>query len=403
MRQIKIKIKFMLQSEKISSIRCLVTTVLLLLNINILSCKQPAVKEVNKISELQNQIKENDSSAYVVELVADNLFVPWSIVFTAPERMLFTERNGSLRIIKDGKLIAKPLKVFEEVSSKGEEGLMGLALDPDYKNNKYIYLSYAYPEDDDLKVKVVRYKDNDTELTDEKIIIDGLPAERYHAGCRIKFGPDGKLYITTGDAGKRELAQVKNSLYGKILRLNSDGTVPSDNPFPGNPVWSYGHRNSQGIDWYPGTDIMYSTEHGPSGFDGPGGGDEVNIIVKGGNYGWPVVSHKEIEEGMISPALEFTPAIAPAAGLFYRSDSIKQFKNNFFFGCLRGSGIMRVIVDEKDPVKIISYKKLNDVNYGRIREVTEGPDGAIYFSTSNRDGRGTVREGDDKIYRIRAE
>ncbi|MBK7253852.1 MAG: PQQ-dependent sugar dehydrogenase [Ignavibacteria bacterium] len=143
----------MLQSEKISSLRGLVTIVLLLLNINILSCKQPAVKEVNKISEPQSQIKENDSSAYVVELVADNLFVPWSIVFTAPERMLFTERNGSLRIIKDGKLIAKPLKVFEEVSSKGEEGLMGLALDPDYKNNKYIYLSYAYPEDDELKVK----------------------------------------------------------------------------------------------------------------------------------------------------------------------------------------------------------------------------------------------------------
>ena len=153
MRQIRIKIKYMLQSEKISSLRCLVTTVLLLLNINILSCKQPAEKEVNKISELQSQIKENDSSAYVVELVADNLFVPWSIVFTAPERMLFTERNGSLRIIRDGKLIVKPLKDFEEVSSKGEEGLMGLALDPDYKNNKYIYLSYAYPEDDELKVR----------------------------------------------------------------------------------------------------------------------------------------------------------------------------------------------------------------------------------------------------------
>ena len=162
MRQIKIKIKFMLQSEKISSLRGLVTIVLLLLNINILSCKQPAVKEVNKISELQNKIKENDSSAYVVELVADNLFVPWSIVFTAHERMLFTERNGSLRIIRDGKLIVKPLKDFEEVSSKGEEGLMGLALDPDFKNNRLIYLSYAYPEDDDLKVKVVRYKDNDT-------------------------------------------------------------------------------------------------------------------------------------------------------------------------------------------------------------------------------------------------
>lgn len=382
--------------------RNFITIILLLLNLNFLSCKQPEIKEIAEQNKSQSQIKANDTADYNIEIVADNLYVPWSIAFTDPGRMLFTERNGSLRIIKNGILVKEPLKVFEEVSSKGEEGLMGLALDPEYNNNKLIYLSYAYIKNDELTVKVVRFNDNETELSDEKIIIDGLPAERYHAGCRLKFGPDGKLYITTGDAGKRELAQIKNSLYGKILRLNSDGTVPSDNPFPGNPVWSYGHRNSQGIDWYPGTDIMYSTEHGPSGFDGPGGGDEVNIIVKGGNYGWPEVSHKESAEGMISPVLEFTPAIAPAAGMFYRSDSIKQFKNNFFFGCLRGSGIMRVIVDEKDPRKIISSEKLKDVNFGRIREVTEGPDGAIYFSTSNRDGRGTVRDGDDKIYRIKA-
>ncbi len=382
--------------------RNFITIILLLLNLNFLSCKQPEIKEIAEQNKSQSQIKANDTADYNIEIVADNLYVPWSIAFTDPGRMLFTERNGSLRIIKNGILVKEPLKVFEEVSSKGEEGLMGLALDPEYNNNKLIYLSYAYIKNDELTVKVVRFNDNETELSDEKIIIDGLPAERYHAGCRLKFGPDGKLYITTGDAGKRELAQIKNSLYGKILRLNSDGTVPSDNPFPGNPVWSYGHRNSQGIDWYPGTDIMYSTEHGPSGFDGPGGGDEVNIIVKGGNYGWPEVSHKESAEGMISPVLEFTPAIAPAAGMFYRSDSIKQFKNNFFFGCLRGSGIMRVIVDEKDPRKIISSEKLKDVNFGRIREVTEGPDGAIYFSTSNRDGRGNVRDGDDKIYRIKA-
>lgn len=402
MRQIRINIKFMLQSENIFSLRSLITTVFLILNINLLSCKQPEIKETVVQHKSQSRIQAEDSSDYIIEIVADNLYVPWSIAFTDPGRMLFTERNGSLRIIKNEKLVIEPLKVFEEVSSKGEEGLMGLALDPEYKSNKFIYLSYAYPKDDVLKVKVVRYKDNDTELTDEKIIIDGLPAERYHAGCRLKFGPDGKLYITTGDAGKRELAQDVNSLYGKILRLNPDGTVPSDNPFPGNPVWSYGHRNSQGIDWYPGTEIMYSTEHGPSGFDGPGGGDEVNIIVKGGNYGWPVVSHKESADGMISPVLEYTPAIAPAAGMFYRSGKIKQFRDNFFFGCLRGSGIMRVIADENDPRKIISSEKLKDVNFGRIREVTEGPDGAIYFSTSNRDGRGTVRDGDDKIYRIRA-
>jgi glucose/arabinose dehydrogenase len=393
------------KSDSVFRMRIWYTVIFLsLLNINFLSCRQTgdSEKRIKPESVSSDKIISKDSSDYRIEIFADNLYVPWSIVFTDSLRMLVTERNGKLRIIENGKLLDNPLKIFEEVSSGGEEeGLMGLALDPDYINNKFIYISYAYKKDEDnLKVKVVRFTDKGYNLSDEKIIIDNLPAEKYHAGCRLKFGPNGKLYITTGDAGKRELAQVKNSLYGKILRINSDGTIPSDNPFPDNPVWSYGHRNPQGMDWYPGTDIMYSTEHGPSGFDGPGGGDEVNIIVKGENYGWPVISHRETKDGMISPVLEFTPAIAPASGMFYKSDYFPQFRNNFFFGCLRGNAIMRVIINQNNPNEIISFEKLSDVNYGRIRDITEGPDGAIYFSTSNRDGRGTVRKGDDKIYRI---
>lgn len=365
------------------------------------NCKSSSTREeyVKKESSTK-QLSDTTEDFFEIKLVAENLYVPWSIVFTDIDRMLFTERNGRLREIQNGKLLDKPLKIFDEVSEKGEEGLMGLTLDPDYTSNKNIYVSYAYNNGDKMFVKVVRYKDERENLSDEKVIIDNLPAERYHAGCRLKFGPDGKLYITTGDAGERELAQDIKSLYGKILRINSDGSIPSDNPFHGNPVWSYGHRNSQGLDWYPGTNILFETEHGPSGFDGPGGGDEVNIIVKGGNYGWPVVSHRESKEGMISPVLEYTPAIAPASGMFYKSDVIPEFKNNFFFGCLRGSGIMRVVVDENNPEKIISNKMLDKVDFGRIRDVSEGPDGAIYFSTSNQDGRGQVRKRDDKIYKI---
>lgn len=375
--------------------------ILFLANTVFVNCRMSSTRD-EYLRQDQNTGMKNDSleSSYEIKTVADNLYVPWSIVFTDPDRMLVTERNGKLRVIRNGILLEQPLKVFEEVSSDGEEGLMGLALDPDYRENKFLYISYAYGSSDNMSVKVVRFKDEGEKLSDEKTIIDGLPAERYHAGCRLRFGPDGKLYITTGDAGERKLAQDINTLYGKILRINPDGTIPADNPFPDNPVWSYGHRNPQGIDWYPGTDILYSTEHGPSGFDGPGGGDEVNIIVKGGNYGWPVVSHRERKEGMISPVLEFTPAIAPASGMFYRSDSIPQFKNNYFFGCLRGSGIMRVVMDKSDPSKILSNEMLAEVNFGRIRDIAQGPDGAIYFSTSNRDGRGRVREGDDKIYKI---
>jgi len=375
--------------------------ILFLANTIFVNCRMSSTRE-EYVKPDQNTGMKKDTleRSYEVKLVADNLYVPWSIVFTDPDRILITERNGKLRIIQNGILSEKPLKVFEEVSSNGEEGLMGLALDPDYKDNKFIYLSYAYDGSDKMSVKVVRYKDEGDRLSNEKTIMDGLPAERYHAGCRLRFGPDGMLYITTGDAGERKLSQDINTLYGKILRINPDGTIPADNPFPDNPVWSYGHRNPQGIDWYPGTNILYSTEHGPSGFDGPGGGDEVNIIVKGGNYGWPVVSHKESKEGMISPVLEFTPAIAPASGMFYRSDSIPQFKNNYFFGCLRGSGIMRIEIDKNDPSRIISNEMLAEVNSGRIRDIAQGPDGAIYFSTSNRDGRGSIREGDDKIYKI---
>src|SRR4030095_12793811 len=333
------------------------------------------------------------------EVFASGLEVPWSIVFTSPTRVLVNERPGRLRVIENGNLLSSPLHTFNDVSSRSEEGLMGLALDPDYNNNKIIYLSYAYEKDNTLFVKVVRFKDNGSNISDGTIILDGLPAQQYHAGCRLRFGPDGKLYITTGDAGERKFAQDLNKMHGKILRINGDGSIPADNPFPNSPVWSYGHRNPQGIDWYPGTSILWETEHGPSGFDGPGGGDEVNVIEKGKNYGWPVVSHEDSKEGMVSPLLVFTPAEAPASGVVIKSDKYPDYKNNFFFGCLRGEGIIRVIVDENDHTKVKSYEKFA-TDFGRIRDITVGPDGYIYFSSSNRDGRGKVRSGDDKIYRI---
>ena len=345
---------------------------------------------------------QNTKAGYKVETFVENLEVPWSIVFTDSNRVLVTERPGRIRVILNGKLLEQPLKTFPEVESSAEEGLMGLTLSPDYKTSRLAYISYAYKKANDYgdyNVKVVRFKDNGNSISDETIILDGIPASHLHYGCRIKFGPDGKLYVTTGDATQREIAQDIKILGGKILRINDDGTIPGDNPFANSPVWCYGNRNPQGIDWYPGTDILWETEHGPSGFDGPGGGDEVNIIYKGKNYGWPVVHHKDHKDGMEDPVLEFTPAVAPSSGMFYKSGVIAEFKNNFFFGCLVGQGIMRVVIDRSDPTKVISHEKIFD-EYGRIRDVTEGPDGAIYFGSSNRDGRGKVKDGDDKIYKI---
>ncbi|MCG6960806.1 PQQ-dependent sugar dehydrogenase [bacterium BMS3Abin03] len=357
-------------------------------------------KEKSTGGDLYSGKEHIKSNSYTIEVVANNLWVPWSIVFTGSNRILITERNGNLRVIENGKLSDNPLYTFGEVASRGEGGLMGMTLDPDYENNKYIYFSYTYGNNDDVYVKIVRFKDAGNTITEEKTLLDNIRGASFHDGCRLRFGPDKKLYITTGDAGDKEDAQDINKLNGKILRLNSDGSIPEDNPFPDNPVWCYGNRNPQGIAWYPGTDIMYETEHGPSGFDGPGGGDEVNIIKKGNNYGWPVVHHKMHKEGMEDPLLEFTPAVAPAGAMFYKGNMFPEFNNNFFFCCLRGEGIIRVIIDENDPEKIISYNKMKEIDFGRIRDIEEAPDGSIYFCTSNRDGRGTVREGDDKIYRI---
>ncbi|HEY0384545.1 MAG TPA: PQQ-dependent sugar dehydrogenase, partial [Pyrinomonadaceae bacterium] len=261
--------------------------------------------------------------------------------------------------------------------------------------------SYAYSQNGKL-VRVVRFRETGTALAERKVIVENIPAAQYHAGCRLRFGPDGKLYITTGDATERDLAQKLDSLAGKTLRLNDDGTVPPDNPFVNQQgarpeIWTYGHRNSQGLDWQPGTDLMFQTEHGPSGFDGPGGGDEVNIVERGKNYGWPIIHHTQTRAGLESPLLEYTPAVAPASGMFYRGSLFPQFRGNFFFGCLRGEALIRVVLDGR---RVVSQERLLDQQYGRIREVTEGPDGALYFSTSNRDGRGSPAPDDDRIMRL---
>lgn len=332
---------------------------------------------------------------YKIEEVARGLFVPWSLVFTSEDRILVAERNGYIKQVTDNNLDSNYLYYFEDVATGDEEGLMGMAAHPNYSENNYIYACYAYSTSDGLADRVVRLVDNGDSLEFDQVIIQDIPAARFHAGCRVKFGPDEKLYITTGDATDKNIAQELSSLGGKILRLNDDGSIPEDNPIENSYVYSLGHRNPQGIDW-DSDGNLYSSEHGPSGFDGPGGGDELNMIAPGENYGWPLVSHDESRVGLIDPLIQWTPAIAPASLLVYKSDLFPQFNGDVFIGGLRGEGVYRVIVVDN---KVGKWEKLI-TGYGRVREVTSSPNGEIYFTTSNNDGRGKLFEGDDKIFKI---
>ncbi len=342
-------------------------------------------------------LPKSTSGEFRIEEFVANLNVPWSIAFTSTDRALISERGGQIRVVEKGQLREKPLFVFNDIYGEQEAGLMGLTVDPDYTSNKFIYASYAYNKNGKPRIKVVRLEDQGDKAVLEKVIIDDILAAPYHDGSRIKFGPDRKLYITTGDATQKELAQKMDSPNGKILRLNPDGSIPNDNPFPGSPIYSYGHRNPQGITWDPISGAMWETEHGPSGFDGPGGGDEINLIKAGGNYGWPKVSHERDMAGAESPKLVFTPAIAPGGTMIYTGKLFPQFKNNLFFTGLRGEGVWRAVISDEG---IASFERMKEIDVGRVRDVLEGPDGAIYFLTSNRDGRGNPRTGDDKIYRI---
>ncbi|MEM2759638.1 MAG: PQQ-dependent sugar dehydrogenase [Nitrososphaerales archaeon] len=321
-----------------------------------------------------------------IDVIATGLRVPWAIDFATDGRMFVTERIGNVRVVVDGKLVDEPI-FTKEVARVGEAGMLGLALDPDFENNHFIYVYYTYVDDNgNLWNRVVRLIEDVGKVYEEKILIDKIPGAAIHDGGRIKFGPDGKLYVTTGDAAEPGLAQDLKSLAGKILRINADGSIPDDNPFSNSPIYSYGHRNPQGIAWHPITGEMYVTEHGPAG------NDEINLIKPGLNYGWPI--EQCVAKEFVGPLMCYEVAIAPAGATFY-SSNVLPYRNDLFFATLRGAHVEHVIFSGKE----IRAENFLD-GFGRIRDIVEGPDGYLYVATSNRDGRGIPAIDDDKILRI---
>ena len=332
-----------------------------------------------------------DNVRFRVETVLTGLEIPWSMNFAPDGRLFITERPGRVRIVTLGGSSELAL-TLDGVYAQGEAGLLGLALDPEFAQNRFVYLYYSATVSGGAVNRIVRYREVSSRLGERVVLLDNIPAAPIHDGGRLRFGPDGLLYASAGDAADGNLAQDVASLAGKILRLNRDGTTPRDNRFS-SPVYTFGHRNPQGFDWHPTSGDLWESEHGNNG------NDEVNAIRLGLNFGWPRIEGAATLSGMEAPITFYNPSIAPSGASFYRGQRLPQFANNFFVATLRGTHLLRLTVDTSAR-RVTAQERLLEGTYGRLRDVVSGPDGYLYFCTNNRDGRGTPMSGDDRVMRI---
>ena len=339
------------------------------------------------------------------EVVADHLDTPWELAFAPDGRLFFTQRPGVVSVIENGNN-----KVWLELDSValevGESGLLGITLHPDFSQNGYVYMGYTYAESKaPLKLvnKLVRYREDQATKTPvfDKVLLDNIPGNYVHNIGPLEFGPDGKLYLTIGEIFLPELAQDMSSLNGKILRMNDDGTIPDDNPFPDSYIYSLGHRNPQGLAFNPETGALWSTEHGPSEEQGCCN-DEINIIKPGANYGWPLIRGSQTQADLETPVQHSgdTATWTPTGGIFVTQG---DWAGSFVFTGLRGQALYRAVFDSSDPTKIQSVERYLHKKYGRLRNVVERSDGKLLVAVSNQDGRGDPTSDDDRIIALSQE
>ena len=347
----------------------------------------------HNVSSIKRNVVTSREFPYEIQVIAENLVIPWAIAIDDEDKLYFTERPGRIRVIEEGRLRQQPLITFgAPFVSLGEGGLMGLTLDPDFSQNRYMYVMHTYAEGNRIYNRVVRLLEQNNTASIDRILIDRIPGGQIHNGGRIKIGPDQKLYITTGDAGIPALAQDPSSTAGKILRIELDGSIPDDNPIANSLVYSLGHRNPQGLTW-GWQNILYASEHGPRAYD------EINIIEPGANYGWPLVQGDEdTDEADVNQPLVHSQeeTWAPSGIAFIDQE---PWRGKLLVANLRGEQLLAISLNEEgtEVEQIESWLK-NE--YGRLREVIQATDGSIYLTTNNRDGRGNPDRTDDKIIRL---
>ncbi len=357
----------------------------------------------------------SEAQKFRLKVVARGIGTPWGMSFLPDGRMLVTDRAGPLRIIdRDGRLDPKPVTGTPKVWVRQDAGMLDVAIDPDYAKNGWIYIAYAElkpgfvvppakplapgesaPRYPSMTVLARGKLSSDGRWTDEQTLyrapVDLYTPDGSHYGSRLLFDDSGHLFFSIGERGEVSNSQRLDNALGKVLRINTDGSIPADNPFVGRAgampaIWSYGHRNPQGLAWAPGTGLMWETEHGPNG------GDEVNIVRRGANYGWGVVSNglqpgidAREAPGMVSPIAWYTPTIAPSGIGFYTGNKYPGWKNNLFVAGLAGQQLRRLVIEGEK----ITHQEVLLRDYGRVRAVTTGPDGLLYFLLQSPTGGAT--------------
>lgn len=355
-----------------------------------------ALAQISGLPDAGAQTVRSDEHAFRVVKLVDGLDHPWGLAFLPDGAMLVTERPGRLRVVRGGKLDPAPVDGLPRIVEHGQGGLMDVALHPRFAENRLIYLSYAGPGDGGVSTDVARGRLAGNRLEDVQVIFRELPKSGtgLHFGSRLAFDRAGFLYITLGDRGEMERAQKPDDHAGSVIRLHDDGRVPANNPFVGKPGWkpekyTLGNRNMQGAALHPVTGELWTHEHGPQG------GDEVNVIRAGVNYGWPVITYgvnygigTKIGEGVSKPGMAqplhvWVPSIAPSGMAFYTGDKFPRWKGDLFVGALKDRMLVRLRFDGQKVVK--EERLLKDV-LGRIRDVRSGPDGFLYLLTDESPG-----------------